>query len=973
MPYRTTAAFILILTAVALPAQEHPALPALTPAYREYRIGPSAKQPLWMSLAGRKVQHQRAHVLVELEVQNKATPGLHLLEAAGPRRYLAALDLTTALGVELQSGSAEAMRRANLRGIRLLDEEDKLPASVPRSAFVDGRESIAAFDVYFFADTDLAAARTDLALLGLEAGNISPYFQRLRVELEPPLLKQVAKLDWVHFIEPEAAAKKLHNNRDSAALIQTQALQGADFNLSGNDVTIGIVDGDLPTAHREFSGRVTNADTRRNSASGASHATHVAGTMIAAGEFDPGLKGMAPAAKLRAWHFAGDTAQKMLDGSGEAVAFNNSWGLIIDEERGNCNDYGLYGATERDLDRVVRDKNVSVVFSMGNDRDEPICSLLPQAGYYSNSRPASAKNIITVGAVAGTGPISTFSGAGPSRDGRLKPDVVALGVGIRSTSATTGSRTESGTSMSAPAVTGTIALLAERYKSAKNGERPPADLVKAILLNTAKDLGNPGPDYTYGYGLVQAVDAVKTIDEERYARARVGAGVTAAREFEVTAGAPALRVMLAYSDAPGQPGTASAIVNHLDLELIAPDGAKYQPLGLDPRQPAAAAKARAGIRDTTKQVVVDQPAAGKWTARVTGLEVAGEDQDYALTWNTNANPVPPCSTTVSSALELAGEKPGVLTVHVNAGTHCDAWQVTGAPDWVRVVGGNLQGTGVVKLGVAENAGDRSRNARLTVAGKALTVRQNARCVTPVSIGASIDASLSDADCLVELPTALGPYFAYLRKYEFTGRQGQNVAIRMSAPRNGIDSYLYLVAPGDVILQEDDDSGGGVNARVPSSGYYRLPFSGVYTIWATTALDVETGAYTLSIEEGPAVDGGAVTPRQIAACPAKPTGTLGPASTSAGRRGDLYRTDVYQFFARIGQEITLEVNDAAFDPFVYLLGPAGNTLGTLTNDGAERRRITVTIPRTGTHSLEVTSFAPFVTGAYSLTLEGCSPQ
>jgi len=951
-------------------------LPPVAPV-RELRVGAGVDGPFWVSMAGRKLQGRRAHVLVEVDPGSRpVVPGLRLLEPLGGGRFYAVLALDSPLGAALllrePSQGRAALTTSGLRGLRALEDADKLPLALPDYAYANENKTTAGFDLYFFADTDLAQAQTDLAQLGIAAETISEYFHRARIQADPVTLKRLAKLDWVQFIEPEPPARRMLSNRESGQLIQAADLQSEGFTLTGSGVPLGIIDGDVPAVHREFTGRLTAVDTRRNNSQGILHSTHVAGTMIAAGEFDTSLKGMAPQSPLFAWHYLGDTAAKMVAAAdnSQVVAINNSWGFLANEELGNCTDFGAYGGAERDIDRIVREKNISIVFAGGNDRDEPICSLLPQAGFYSIARPATAKNIIAVGAVSQPAPISAFSAAGPTRDGRVKPELVARGVEIRSTNGTTGARVEQGTSMSAPAVTGIIALLAERYKTKKGGASPPPDLVKAVLINTAKDLGNPGPDYTYGFGLVQGVEAVKTIDEDRFVRDRSGTG-SKTHGFEVPAGAAALRVALAYSDAPGAPGAEQTIVNHLDIELTGPDGKKYQPLGLDPRQPGENAVPRAGVRDNAKQVVVDAPAAGRWTVEVKA-EVAEGEQDYAVTWTFAVNPAGPCTVTPSSTLELAEEKATVLTMHVNANNHCDAWDFANVPDWIRVVGAGRKGTGAVKLSLAENTGERTRSARLTVGSGTVLVRQNSRCTTPIAVGDTVSATLADADCLVEFPAALGPVFAYVRKYEFSGRQGQRVAMAMDS--NVIDAYLMLVAPGNVTLAEDDDSGEGINARLPSlGGYYTLPYTGTYQIWASSALDLEVGPYTLRLEAGPDVPGGAITPVQIDACPSVQTGELSASSSGAGRRGDLFRTNVYQFFGRLGQDVTVEVREAAFDPFVYLISPSGSVAGTVTDDGSGARKGTFTLNRTGVHSLEVTSFSPFVTGGYALAVEGCSAR
>lgn len=970
---------VLPLLAASLVAQDARTSSAVTPfelpvarPLREYRLEAGLAEPLWISLAGRKIQGQRAHLLVEFAGKAIPVAGLTLLEPAGAGIYFASLDLSSALGSALQVGDRAAAARAGLRGARVLEEPDKLPLSLPAHAFVNASQTSAGFDIYFFADADLAQARTDLALLGVEPGSVSEYFRRIRVTMEPRLLKAVARLDWVQFIAAEAPAKRRFNNRESGALIQVGTLQGPEFGLTGREVTLGIVDADVPAQHREFTGRLTAMEGASRVPGGATHATHVAGTMMAAGEFDAALRGMSPAANLRGWHFNGDEVQKMVNGAAEVVAFNNSWGLVIDEPLGNCNDFGGYGGTERDLDRLIRDRNVALVFATGNDRDLNLCSLLPQAGYYSTSRPAAAKNVITVSAARSAGEIAEFGGIGPARDGRIKPDLVALGVGVRSTIGTSATLTLEGTSMAAPAVTGTIGLLAERYAGAKSGERLPADLAKAVLLNTAKDMGNPGPDYTYGYGLVQAVEAVKTIDAGRFARDKVTAGGERKHEIEVPAGAAALRVMLVYNDLPAAPEARATVVQHLDIELAGPGGAVALPLGLDPLKPSETARPRAGIRDVSKQIAVDKPAAGKWTLTVKGLEVAGE-QEYAVAWTLAENPTPACSATVSSARLIADEKPSLALLHVNANNHCEGWQATGVPDWIRAVGGEQKGTGVVKLAFAENNTDEVRRADVMIANQRVAIRQNPRCVTAMEIGQTIEALLGSNDCLKTYTAGPAPTYAYVRKYEFTGTQGQRVTITMNSPNGAIDPYLFLLAPGEVVLDADDDSGGNYNARIPFQGFYVLPYTGTYTIWATTAFDEEQGSYILTVTEGPVAPGGSLAPKMVASCPAQVAGELTASSSTGGRRGDLFRTDVYQFFARIGQELTLEIPQAAFDPFAYLLDPVGRTLGTLTNDGSATPQLRVTAPRTGTYSVEFTSFAPFATGPYAMRLEGCSPQ
>ena len=147
---------------------------------------------------------------------------------------------------------------------------------------------------------------------------------------------------------------------------------------------------------------------------------------------------------------------------------------------------------------AVEALGIAVVFSAGNFGPGPSTITPPK------NRLTTDVNLFSVGAVnvntAGY-PVANFSSRGPSVCAgpdslRIKPEVSAPGVGVRSAAGTNGYRTLDGTSMASPHVAGSIALLRQIAPYLTGTE------IKHILMNTAADLGSSGDDNNYGHGLI---------------------------------------------------------------------------------------------------------------------------------------------------------------------------------------------------------------------------------------------------------------------------------------------------------------------------------------------------------------------------------------------------------------------------------------------------------------------------------------
>ncbi len=293
-------------------------------------------------------------------------------------------------------------------------------------------------------------------------------------------------------------------NMDSVIEAKVDKLWAAPYNLHGEGIKIGIVDGgSVLESHVELHGRVTNLSHTDTDL----HATHVAGTLIASGVHLAKAKGFANKAELYSLSYSeiyfANSVKKLANDYGVLIS-NHSYGYEGEEGLGE------YDNESKFLDAAIRENPyIITVMAAGNDGDEGWGKwALIKGG-------SNAKNVITVAAIDNeSNKIASFSSTGPIKDGgRLKPDIAIDGVNVLSTSNfdDTAYTRMDGTSMATPAATGSIALLAQRYREL-NGGNIRLDTMKAILFNTALDIENPGPDYKSGFGALDALSAVKTID-----------------------------------------------------------------------------------------------------------------------------------------------------------------------------------------------------------------------------------------------------------------------------------------------------------------------------------------------------------------------------------------------------------------------------------------------------------------------------
>jgi hypothetical protein len=433
--------------------------------------------------------------------------------------------------------------------------------------------------------------------------------------------------------------------------------------------------GSVLATHVELTGRVKQKDSP---SSIEDHSTHVAGTLVASG-VNPNAKGMAyDNQELIAYDFNNDVSEMSAEAGGLLLS-NHSYGAIAGwyfndgqnrwefwGRAGDKEDYkfGYYDLTAQMFDSIAYNAPYYlIVKSSGNNRTENGPAVgqnywrRNSSGVMSNAgtRPAGisdnnsfdviatyavAKNILTVGAVNGLAygytrkedvVMTGFSNWGPTDDGRIKPDIVADGVDLLSSIAlsTTSYASYSGTSMAAPNVTGSLLLLQEYYAQLHSGSFMRSATLKALAIHTADESGTaPGPDYQFGWGLLNVARAAELIRSNN-----TGPGLIYEQTLNnggsysttvIASGKGPLVATIAWTDPKGDVNAVNVLNDHTrklvnDLDIRITGGAvTYQPWVLNPFNPSAAAITGDNVLDNVERINIDDVVPGQaYTITVT--------------------------------------------------------------------------------------------------------------------------------------------------------------------------------------------------------------------------------------------------------------------------------------------------------------------------------------------------------------------
>src|SRR6187399_2113506 len=386
--------------------------------------------------------------------------------------------------------------------------------------------------------------------------------------------------------------------------------------VNGDGITVSVKENKPDTTDIDFKGRFLS--TNLSSSTVSSHAS-IMSTMIAgAGNSWHLGKGVAWGSTISSSSFDvllpdANSAYQQYNISVQ----NHSYGVGVESYYGA--DAAAYDAS------AISNGSLLHIFSSGNSGTSSAST-----GVYAGLNGFAnltgsfkmAKNILTVGATDSFSIVAALSSKGPAHDGRVKPELVAFG--------------EDGSSGAAALVSGTALLLQQLYKQV-TGVLPPNTLIKAILINSTDDVGNAEVDYKNGFGSLNANNALKTLQANRFFVGSVSNSSSQSFTITIPAGIKKLKATLVWNDPPAAPNAAKALVNDLDLELKEiSSGQTWQPWVLNPfphiDSLLQTAKRKRDTLNNIEQITIDDPVAGSYQLKVTGSNVSTPSQNFHIAW-----------------------------------------------------------------------------------------------------------------------------------------------------------------------------------------------------------------------------------------------------------------------------------------------------------------------------------------------------
>lgn len=429
------------------------------------------------------------------------------------------------------------------------------------------------------------------------------------VEMQPPVG------------EPESDdGRNLHRSN----VIDVDYVGGRNYDGSG--VSLVVNDDGFVGPHIDFKGRTEQSPVEEDFFG--DHGDGVAGVMGSAGNLNPENRGMATGSfmYIRQYNSELPNTIELHEDSG-AMVFNSSYS-------NGCNDG--YTITTQLVDEEIYDHPALMqVFSAGNSNNNDCgYGAGDQWGNITGGHKAGKNCIATANLFSNDGLVSSSS-RGPAFDGRIKPDISAHGQGQISNDPDNEYAEFGGTSAAAPGIAGVMGQLYQAYREI-NSEEAPSALLKCILLNTANEMGNVGPDFKYGWGKVNAFKAVSAIENQRHLTGTISQSESHQINIEIPTGVRLAKIMVYWADVEADPAAEFDLVNDLDINVVDPGSSVHLPYVLDHTPNATTLNLPAvpgeDHLNNVEQVALFDPAAGTFELNIEGTAIPFGPQRYYVSY-----------------------------------------------------------------------------------------------------------------------------------------------------------------------------------------------------------------------------------------------------------------------------------------------------------------------------------------------------
>ncbi|MBU2997588.1 S8 family serine peptidase [Cellulophaga baltica] len=423
-----------------------------------------------------------------------------------------------------------------------------------------------------------------------------------------------------------------------------------DLGLSGTGMQVGVWDSGaaLPT-HQEFNSRATIAD---EASIISDHATMVLGTMISSG-IKSKAKGVAYNATAVTNDWSADKVEVTAAAADGLLLSNHSYGI----QPNNVPDwyFGAYIQVSQDWDEIMYNAPYYLMVTAAGNAQSLKYNDTPIYGKNSDGFDlllgfSTSKNGINVAAVDTNvdndgnlkdAEVATYSSLGPIDDGRIKPDIAGCGANIYSSEATDNSSydTYTGTSMAAPGITSTMLLLQEYY-SKLNSTFMKAATLKGLVLHSADDVNEKGPDYKMGWGVINAKNAAEIITNDEFTSIIAEESLAEGENYTFTVDAKDNETLLAsisWTDPAGTyinkgelNNTTAALVNDLDIRITDENNNEYFPWKLNAKVAGADATKGDNLVDPFEKIEIEN-ASGTYTITVSHKgSITNDIQNFSL-------------------------------------------------------------------------------------------------------------------------------------------------------------------------------------------------------------------------------------------------------------------------------------------------------------------------------------------------------